>query len=281
MRMGDDWKSEATTPVMEGGLQYHIRCRPGDVARYVLLPGEPDRVNAIAATWSEAREIADHREHRTFSGRIGEVEVTACSTGVGGGSDANAFEELAVLGGDTYIRVGSTGAIQEHIPCGDLIITSAAMRHDGTTDQYVDPAYPAAASYEVTAALVEAAEDLGAAYHVGVTCTTASWYCGQGRPGFRGYTQSFFENKVADLQRAGVLNFEMDAGTILTLASLYGLRAGSVCAVVANRIRNEFVYTGIDNCIRVANRAVEILAGWDARKAAAGKRHWFPSLPAT
>jgi uridine phosphorylase len=132
----------------------------------------------------------------------------------------------------------------------------------------------------VTAALVEAAERLGLRYHVGVSCSTASFYCGQGRPGFNGYEQAFFRDKVDDLRRAGVLNFEMEAATIFTMAGLYNLRAGAVCTVVANRITDRFVYGGIEHSVRAANQAVRILAEWDARLARAGKRHWFPSLTA-
>lgn len=272
------WKSKATKPVMEEGLQYHIRCKQGDIAKYVLLPGDPERVNMIAEFWTESRLIANYREHRTFSGKIGDVEISACSTGAGGGSTSSAFEELAALGGDTFIRVGTTGAIQEHINCGDLIISSGAVRHDGTSQFYVDPAYPAFADYEVTAALLEAAERLELPYHVGVSCSTASWYCGQGRPGFMGYEQSFFKNKVQDLNRAGVLNFEMEAATIFTLSGIYGLRAGSVCTVVANRITDEFTYGGIDKSVQVANLAVQILAEWDQVKQEKKKKYWYPSL---
>ena len=176
--------------------------------------------------------------------------------------------------------MGTTGALQAEIECGDLIISTAAMRQDGTSQLYVDPSYPAAAHYAVTAALVEAAERLGLRYHVGVACSTGSWYCGQGRPGFRGYEQSFFRDKVDDLRRAGVLNFEMETATIFTLASLYGLRAGAVCTAIANRITDRFVYGGVEHAIRTANLAVEILAGWDQRQAQAGKRHWHPALTA-
>ena len=125
-------------------------------------------MDLIAAEWTESRPIANYREHRTFTGRLDGVGVTCCSTGAGGGSTSSAFEELAVLGADTFIRVGTTGALQAEIECGDLIISTAAMRQDGTSQLYVDPTYPAAAHYAVTAALVEAAERLGSA-------TTWAW----------------------------------------------------------------------------------------------------------
>lgn len=272
------WKSEATRPVMEGNVQYHIRCGAGDIEKYCLLPGDPNRCNVIADTWDSARLVADYREHRTFSGEIGGVKITTCSTGAGSGSASSAIEEVAELGADTLIRVGSCGAIQEYINCGDVIIHSGAVRHDGTSNLYVDPAYPAAADYMVTAALVEAAERLGYPYHVGYSCSTGSWYCGQGRPGFKGYTQSFIENKVEDLRRARVMNFEMETSCLFTLAGLYGLRAGSVCTAFANRKKDEMAYGGMERSIHVANLAVQILCEWDRKMEESGKKYWYPSL---
>ena len=274
------WKSGAERPETEGGMQYHIRCGRGDVERYVLLPGDPERVDVIAKDWDEARFVANNREHRTWSGRTGGVPITACSTGMGGPSTSIALEELAALGADTFIRVGSCGAIQESIECGDLIICSGAVRRDGTSTDYAGIAYPAAASYEVTVALVEACERLGVPYHVGVSCTTASFYCGQARPGFGGYSQSSYSHMIDDLRAAGVMDFEMEAATILTIAGVYGLRAGAVFTVVANRAKDTFLCGGMDRSIRAANEAVRILAGWDAVKAARGKRFWFPGLTA-
>ncbi|MDN5344794.1 MAG: uridine phosphorylase [Clostridia bacterium] len=274
------WNTRALRPETGDKLQYHIRCRPGDVAEYVLLPGDPERVPLIAARWDTARTISNYREHVTYTGTLGSIPVSACSTGAGGGSTASALEELAALGAKTFIRVGTTAALQEDINCGDLIICAGAVRRDGTSPQYVEPAYPALASYEVVLALVQAAENLALPYHVGLACTTASFYCGQGRPGFGGYRQSFMDHLVEDMKGAGVLNFEMEAATVLTLSQLFRLRAGAVFAVVANRIRDEFNYTGagIEKSVVVANEAVRLLAGWDARKRQAGKRYFFPGL---
>ena len=277
--MTGGWRADsAERPVMEGELQYHIRCGKGDVNRYVLLPGDPERTDAIAKEWTDSRFIANHREHRTWSGMIGSVPVTTCSTGMGGGSTSIALEELAALGADTFIRVGSCGAIAEGIECGDLIVCTGAMRRDGTSPDYVDLSYPAQAHYEVTAALVEACERLGAVYHVGVGCSTASFYCGQARPGFGGYTQSASRDRIDDLRRAGVLDLEMEAATVFTISGLYGFRAGAVFAVVAHRLKDTFRYEGIDQSVRVANEAVSILASWDALRRAANKRYWFPGL---
>jgi uridine phosphorylase len=276
--MTSTWASAATRPE-QNGLQYHIRCRQGDVARYVLLPGDPARVPLIARGWAEGHEVASEREHVTWTGRLrGAGLISACSTGAGGGSTASALEELIAIGADTFIRVGTCGAIQRDIACGDVIIHSGAVRLDGTSPQYVRPEYPAAAHAVVVMALVQAAEQLGVPYHVGVSASTASFYTGQGRPGHRGYEQSWMRTLVSDLQAAGVLNFEMEAATIFTMLGLYGLRGGSVCAVVANRVTDTMVKEGIDTAIAVANTATALLQEWDAQAEAAGKRVWFPGL---
>ena len=268
----------AERPQTEEGYQYHIACKPGDVARYVLLPGDPERVPKISSLWDEAKEIAFHREYRTHTGKYKGVPISVTSTGIGGPSTAIAVEELAAIGADTFIRVGSTGAIQPGMEIGDLIIARAAVRLEGTSKQYVRVEYPAVADLEVTMALIEAAESLGVRYHLGITASTDSFYLGQGRPGLNGYFPSFARNILDDLRQARVTNFEMEAATLFTLANIYGLRAGCVCAVFANRITNEFGKAGEREAALVASEAVKILNEWDEEKEKAGKKVWFPGL---
>ena len=127
-------------------------------------------------------------------------------------------------------------------------------------------------------AQVHAAERLVVRYHLGVSASTASFYSGQGRPGWNGYTQTWIEELLPDLQRAGVLTFEMEAATIFTMIGLYGLRGGSVCAVVANRVTEAFVKEGVETAIDVANEAVRILQEWDEQTARSGKTAWYPEI---
>jgi len=275
--MGEKFIS-AERPQTEEGYQYHIACKPGDVARYVLLPGDPERVPKISSLWDEAKEIAFHREYRTHTGKYKGVPISVTSTGIGGPSTAIAVEELAAIGADTFIRVGSTGAIQPGMEIGDLIIAKAAVRLEGTSKQYVRVEYPASADLEVTLALIEAAESLGVRYHIGITASTDSFYLGQGRPGLNGYFPSFARNILDDLRQARVTNFEMEAATLFTLANVYGLRAGCVCAVFANRVTNEFGKAGEKEAAMVASEAVKILSEWDEEKERTGKNVWFPGL---
>ncbi len=262
----------------EKGLQYHIQCKIGDVARYVLMPGDPDRVPVISAYWDNKKEVAYHREYRTHTGTYKGVNISATSTGIGSPSTAIALEELARIGADTFIRVGSTGAIQEDIEIGDLIISSSAVRLEGTSKEYVRVEYPASAHYEVILALIEAAENSGLRYHVGTTASTDSFYLGQSRHGLNGYTQSFSENILHDLKKAKVLNFEMESAALFTISNLYGLRAGSVAIVFANRIKDEFEVVPQDPVAKVANEAVRILHEWDEEKKIRGKKYFHPGL---
>lgn len=258
----------ASVPVDESGKQYHLNVRKGDVPRYVLLPGDPGRVPLIASFWDESKLLSTHREYVTYVGKYRGVDVAAVSTGIGGPATAIAIEELLRVGADTFIRVGTTGALREEIELGDLVISLAAVRYDGVSKIYVEPEYPAVASLDVLLALIEAAEELGVRYHVGITASSDSFYVGQGRPGFKNYLPKQWSDIHVRLAEINVLNFEMEAATIFTLANIYGGRGGAVCAVIANRVTDEFAPgAGVENAVKVANEAVRILKEWDYLKA--------------
>ncbi|MFW9965583.1 MAG: uridine phosphorylase [Candidatus Thorarchaeota archaeon] len=257
--------------------QYHIEVKPGEVAETVLLPGDPERVAKISSGWDSFQEVAAHRQYVTHTGVYKGTPISACSTGIGGPGTAIAIEELANVGVKNFIRIGSCATLKEHIEIGDLIISTGAVRLEGTSKQYVRPEFPASASYEVVMAIVEAADTLGLKYHLGISASTDSFYLGQSRPGFNGYTQSFSETLIEDLQKANVANFEMEAATIFTLANIFGFRAGAVCAVYANRVQDKFAVAGEEDAIACGNEAVKILAEMDEEKAIAGRDYWIRS----
>jgi uridine phosphorylase len=273
--------ASAARPEGEEGLQYHLRVKRGDVARYVLLPGDPERTDLIASLWDEARLVAHHREFRTWTGVYKGVRISVTSTGIGSPSAVIAVEELLRVGADTFIRVGTMGGLARDLEPGTLVIATGAVRLEGTSKQYVMAEYPAVASYDVVSALVEAAEALGAEYRVGIVASTDSFYLGQGRPGFKGYMNPRAASIIPELQAAGVLGFEMEASAIFTVASLYGARAGCVCTVVANRDTDVFkADAGVREASLVASEAVKILSEWDDARGRLGKRWFYPSLAA-
>lgn len=276
-RTGDD-PSEGSRGGDHVDEQYHLQVGPGDVAGPVLLPGDPDRVDTVADLWDERRETARHREYRTVRGEYRGTPLAVTSTGIGSPSAAIAVEELARVGADTFIRVGSCGAIQPETDVGDLVITTGAVRQEGTSDEYVREDYPAVADGEVVSALVAAAEELEFDYHVGLTCSTDSFYAGQGRPGFEGFEVAGSEDRLAELRNAGVLNFEMEAAAVLTLCSIYGLRGGAVCTVYADRVSGEFRTVGDRRAARCASLAATYLERMDDKTADIDAQRWHAGL---
>lgn len=215
-------------------------CRPGDIAPHVFLCGDPARVARISASWKGMREVCNVREYRIVTGERGGVPLSAASTGIGAPSTAILVEELAKLGAHTYVRIGNSGGLSPALALGDLVITTGAVRDDGTTRSYVCPEYPAVADWRVVGALVEAARAGGARCHAGITWSLDAFYARNAIAGaggrlesmsFRGYWTPAHEARIREMQAAGVLNCEMEAGALLTLAGLFGLRAGCLCVV--------------------------------------------------
>lgn len=258
--------------------QYHLEVTTEDVAESVLLPGDPERIETITECWDDSRVVADHREYRTATGSYDETPISVTSTGIGSPSAAIAVEELARVEAETLIRVGSCGAIQPETDLGDLIITTGAIRQEGTSHEYIRGDYPAVADHAVVAALAAAADELGYDYHLGLTATTDSFYAGQSREGFEGFRARDSEERIEELKEANVLNFEMEASAILTLANIYGLRAGAVCTVYADRTTGEFEVTGEQRAAKTASKAVSLLAEMDEQTEQAGASAWHAKL---
>lgn len=254
----------ATRPTVNGKV-YHLMLKPNETAPYALLPGDPGRVDLIASMWDEVKLRVENREYRTYVGSYRGVLVMATSTGIGGPSASIAIDELASLGVGTLIRVGTTGSLWANIKVGDLIIARGAVRLDGASSNYAPLGYPAVPHPDVLNALITASESLGVRYHVGLTASTDSFYVGQGRPGFNGYLPSWLRGIINDLKAIKVTNFDMETATVLTMANVYGLRAGSIMAVVANRETDEFnPEAGVMDACRVANEAVKVINEWDS-----------------
>ncbi len=235
-------------------------------AKIALLPGDPFRVPLIAQHLDQSAGVAHQREFCSYLGSIEGERVLVTSTGCGGPSLSVCVEELAQLGVNTFIRVGSTGAIQEFIDVTDVIITNAAVRLDGASRSFAPIEYPAVSDLTVTNSLVESATTLGARYHVGITASTDTFYQGQERyDSFTGHVPAHLRGSLKEWQQINVLNFEMEAATLFTMCAAMGLRAGTVCGVVANRTASEKVTSkesfvaGEQNAIKTAVGAARLL----------------------
>ena len=205
---------------------YHIGCRPGEVGRYVLLPGDPGRVSMIAELLDEPKKIAHNREFLTYTGKIFGEKVSVTSTGMGCPSTAIAIEELKMAGADTFIRVGTSGKMQKFIEPGDLIIALGAIRDEYTSQQYVPLEFPAVADLDVTLALRQAARNIKVRHHIGMTHTKDSFY-GQHEPERMPVSVKLQDRWNAWI-KGGTLCSEMEASTIFVVSSFLKCRAGGI-----------------------------------------------------
>jgi uridine phosphorylase len=263
------------------GKQLVTQLGKGDVARYAILTVLWDySSDAIADLFDDARRVADNGENVTFTGTYKGVPLTVTSVGVGSAAGVNVVDELVECGADTIIRVGCSGAIQPGIHIDDLIITSGAVRSEHASTDYIALEYPAFADHEVLMALIQAAEQGGYPYHVGITRSADSFYLGQARPGAKGYMQPQAEGIVQYWRNARVLNFEMEASSLLTLCNLFDVRGGAVCYALANRADGQLEFTGQGwkSTIKTAVEAIHLLSEWDKVKESRGKKWLYPEM---
>jgi uridine phosphorylase len=268
--------------VPDSERQYHIDAARGDIAEYILLPGDQDRTTKVAALFDSIEYQNRHREFSTATGTYKGRRISCISTGIGTDNVEIALAEiLAVTDHPTFIRIGSCGVLREEIEIGDLVITTGAVRLEGTTKFYVHDGYPAVADYAAVSALVEAANSLGHRAHLGITATSPSFYGGQGRP--IPQLPIRFPDLADEMARQGVANFEMEASALLVLAGLAGCRAGVVCTAYAQRVRGVFAndeqrQKGEKACIETGLEALILLSQMDKAVESTGSVRWRPSL---
>ncbi len=228
----------------EEGLQYHLQIRPGDVGRYVILPGDPKRCEKIAKHFDNPVLVADSREYVTYTGYIDGEKVSVTSTGIGGPSASIAMEELVLCGADTFIRVGTCGGIDLDVKGGDVVIATGAIRMEGTSREYAPIEFPAVANLEVANALVHGAKKLGHTYHTGVVQCKDAFY-GQHEPQRMPVSYELL-NKWEAWKRLGTKASEMESAALFVAASHLGVRCGSCFLVMGNQERNAL---GMENPI--------------------------------
>ncbi|MWG35096.1 nucleoside phosphorylase [Halomarina oriensis] len=203
--------------------QPHILAEAGDVTDIALIPGDPGRVDRIAGHCENVETVAENREYKLVNAEFEGRELTICSTGIGCPSAAIAVEELSRIGVETFIRVGTTGALQSHIDIGDMVVATGAAKNEGTSKRYESVEYPAVPDYDVLTELVDASEANDEEVHVGPIASDDAFYAET-------------DEYVTEWEKAGILSVEMEAATVFTLARRKGLRAGAICTVDGNLV---------------------------------------------
>ena len=219
------------------GMQFHIRCKVGDVGRYCFLPGDPGRCEAIASYFDDPVHIVMNREYNIYTGTLLGEKVSVCSTGIGGPSAAIAMEELRAVGADTFIRVGTCGGIAMDVLPGDVIVATGAIRYEHTSLEYAPLEFPAVPDFAIAAALKQAGEDLGYRTHTGIVQCKDSFY-GQHAPEKSPVSYELLQ-KWESWKRLGVKASEMESAALFVIASALGVRCGSCFHVIWNQEREK------------------------------------------
>jgi len=204
--------------------QHHIDMIKGDIAPTVLIPGNPERVEVFASLMDEADKVAEKREYITYTGKKDGVPVTCTSTGLGTPPTAIGVEELIRIGAKNIIRIGTCGAIQSFLEPGHMIIATGAVRGEHTSEEFISMEYPAVADYRVVRALVDACENLGLPYHLGIIRTHDAFYLESP------WALGDFRERLKPWVDMGVLALENESSTLFTLCSMQGIRAGTILA---------------------------------------------------
>ncbi|MBR4112091.1 MAG: uridine phosphorylase [Ruminiclostridium sp.] len=260
--------------LLDENIQFHLKTTADQVGKYVILPGDPGRVEKIAKHLDNAEFVASNREYTTYTGTLLGEKVSVVSTGIGGPSAAIAVEELIRCGAHTFIRVGTSGGIDIKVVGGDLVIASGAIRGDGTSREYIPEEYPAVADFKVLSALKQAADslssdELGNGCHVGVVQSKDSFY-GEIEPEKMPIAEHLV-NRWESYVRCGCLTSEMEAATIFSVAIARHVRAGAVLTALWNVERSKAglpdpVCHSSERAIKCAVEAIKILIESDKKK---------------
>lgn len=206
-----------------------------------ILTGDPHRVAFLAKCLDKnAKHLKNSREYHSYRVKVNNKSILVISTGIGGPSTSICIEELAMLGIERFIRVGTTGAIQHKIKLGDLIISTASVRLDGASFHYAPSRYPAVSSFPLTMELYNSATSLNFTTHLGITASTDTFYPGQERyDNYTGYVRNKYRGSMEEWKKLNVLNYEMESATLFTVCSVLGLEAACICGVLVQRAVTE------------------------------------------
>jgi uridine phosphorylase len=254
--------------------KYHIGFGRDDLpddTSIALLSGDPGRSELIATTHLDGgRELARNRGLDSFLATLpGGAPVVCATSGMGAPSMSIVVNELVQVGITTVIRIGTTGSIQDHVRAGEVVIGSGALTNQGAAADVAPAEFPAVADPFLTVTLAESAAALGVAHHVGVMASVDTFFEGQERSASSANPHLLrrLRGMIDEYRHLGVLNLEMEAGTLFKMGVVYGFAAGCACAVIAQRGQAEEPQldvkdVAVDGAIRVA---VEGADRWSRR----------------
>ncbi len=223
----------------------HILASKGDIAKSVIVVGDPGRAKLLSGLLENPRLVNENRGFITYTGLYKGFPVTVATHGIGGASSAAVFEELRMLGAEIMVRLGTTGAFKEEIKVGDVIVADgAAHPAGGTIGMYVgmENCYPASPDVELTYAVYKKLKAILPNVYIGGVFSSDAFYAEN--PQF-----------VETWSHKNILSVEMECATLFTIARLRGFKAGGVLVVSDNLKTGESV---LDKPEILSKRFIEV-----------------------
>ncbi|MDM1521948.1 nucleoside phosphorylase [Empedobacter stercoris] len=256
------------------GSIYHCNIKPEHLADTIITVGDPNRVEKVSRHFDTIEHITSKREIVTHTGMLNGKRLTVISTGMGTDNIDIVFSELDALAnidletGEikkdfrklSFVRLGTSGALQEDIPVDSFVIGSHGLGLDGLLHYYVGS--EAVMNKEIEDAFIKHVDwspNKARPYLVGgsetllnklasektiqgITATACGFYGPQGRFLRLQPNPADINERLTSFNLNGlrISNFEMETSAIYGLAAMMGHEALSVNAIVANRILGEF-----------------------------------------
>ncbi len=201
----------------------------GQIAKTVLMPGDPLRAKFIAETYlADSEQISNIRGIPVITGNYKGKRLTVMASGMGVPSMGIYSHDLyEYFGVESIIRVGTAGGIHPDLKVRDIVIGQAACTVSNFLYQFRMPGtYAPIADFGLLRKAVDMAEEMGLKYRVGNIFSSDFFYDNA--------------NSLKEWQKLGVLAVEMESAGLYTNAALYGKKALCVCTVSDCPLTGEF-----------------------------------------
>lgn len=255
------------------GSVYHLNLKPEELAKDIIVVGDPGRVPVVSAYFDRIEVVRQNREIVTHTGYVGKKRMTVLSTGMGTDNidivmneldalvniDLEQREARTALTSLNIVRLGTSGALQPGVPVDSVVASTHGIGLDGMLYYYRKLSEVMDAP--VTEAFIEQTQwpsvfprpyavagsskllkHVAGDFRQGMTTTAPGFYGPQGRILRLSTTHPDLNGAIAGFEYGGnkVLNFEMETSALYGLGRMLGHNTLTVCAIVANRVEKTF-----------------------------------------
>ena len=209
---------------------HHIAAKPGEIAKTVIMPGDPLRAKFIAETYMEdVVQVNSIRCMYAYTGKYKGKRVSVMAHGIGAPTmGVHAWELYNLYDVENIIRVGTTGGIHKDLRIGDIVIAMGTCYNTPYADQFkLSGTFSAIASYPLLRAAVDKAEEMGTRYMVGNVYSSDVFY------------PEYAKEENENWAKMGVLSVEMEAAALYIVAARAGKNALALFTVSDNIMTGE------------------------------------------